>query len=246
MTHTHATRFVVAVVLLATVVAAGSVAPTASHVSDSKSFEGNHMGTADAWGIDLAVEAGEPDLLMAEHSTDTLEITATVTNDHRYTEEVTVSLEVGTESETEVMTLEGGESESVTFVLDADELGEGDHEYVVAAAEEEDHGQLTVSGSEADDDNDTEPDEDDKQESEGDDLEGDDGDDADGDESDSEDETESGDDEAEISDDGQTDGSDSGEENNDADNDEENPDSENAGGFEDGEADDDGSDGDET
>ncbi len=246
MTHTHATRFVVAVVLLATVVTAGSVVPTASHVSDSESIEGNHMGTADAWGIDLAVETGEPDLLMADDSTDSLEITATVTNEHRYTEDVDVSLEVGTESETEVMTLEGGESESVTFVLDADVLGEGDHEYVVTAAEEEDHGQLTVSGSEADDDNDTEPDEDDKQESEGDDLEGDDGDDADGDESDSEDETESGGDEAEISDDGQTDGSDSGEENNDADNDEENPDSENAGGFEDGEADDDGSDGDET
>jgi len=216
MTHTHATRFVVAFVLLATVVAAGSVIPTASHVSDSESIEGNHMGTADAWGIDLAVEEGEPDLLVAEHSIDTLEITATVTNNHRYSEDVDVSFEVGTESETEAVTLEGGESESVTFVLDADELDEGDHEYVVTAAEEEVHGQATVPNADEE-----------AEESE-------------------EDENESSDDEAEMSEDGETDGGDSGEENDDADDDDEYPDSENAGGSEDDEADDDGSDGDET
>jgi len=252
MTHTHATRFVVAVVLLATVVAAGSVVPTASHVSDSESIEGNHMGTADAWGIDLAVEAGEPDLLMADDSTDSLEITATVTNDHRYTEDVDVSLEVGTESETEVMTLEGGESDSVTFVLEADELDEGDLEYVVTAAEEEVHGQLTVSGSEEDEDNDTESNGDDNnttagnEESGDNDLEGDDGDDGDGDESDSEDESESGDEGEETSkDDEETDGGDSDAEYGDEGNGEENPDSETADGPEDNEADDDGSDGDE-
>ena len=190
MTHTHVTRFVVAVVLLATVVAAGSVAPTASHVSDSESIEGNHLGTADAWGIDLAVEAGESDLLMAEHSADTLEITATVTNDHRYTEEVTVSLEVGTESETEVVTLEGGESATVPFVLEADELDEGDLEYVVTAAEEVVYGELTVPNGDE------------------------------GAEESEEDENESSDDEAEMSEDGETDGGESGEENDDTDDEE--------------------------
>lgn len=193
MTRTHATAIVIALVLLATVVTAGSVATTASHFSGSESLEDNHLGAADEWGIDLAVEEGNP------------EITATVTNEHRFTETVTVELEVGNVSESEEVTLEGGETDSVTFTVD-DEAGEGDLEYVVTAAGEEVYGTVPGGDEEGDDsaeddtsdgddndteaggeDNDTETNDeesvdDDLEDDEGD-LEADDEDDADGDES---------------------------------------------------------------
>ena len=123
-----------AVVLLGAVAGAISVAPTASQFSDSATVADNHVGAADDWGIALAVDDGGDDL----------EITATVTNEHRHAETVTVGLEVGNESETERVSLEGGESASVTFAIGADDLDAGEHTYVVTAGDERVEGTVTV------------------------------------------------------------------------------------------------------
>ncbi|MXV63830.1 hypothetical protein GS429_17530 [Natronorubrum sp. JWXQ-INN-674] len=226
MTRVHVVRLAVALVLLATVAGAVSVATTTSQFSDSESLEDNQIGAAE-WGYTLVVEDDSDDFDTAGNSSNDLEVIATVTNENRGTEAVNVSLEIGNKSETEAMTLERNESDTVTFVLEVDEMDVGEHEYVVTAAEEEIHGKVTVSdGDEEVDDSAEDASEDDALDS------------GDGNESETDGEIESSDDEAETSgDDKDTDGGDSVEEN-DKENEGGDPDSEDTDASENDETDD--------
>lgn len=180
MTRRYLVGLALALVLLGSVAGAISVAPTASQFSDSERFADNRVGAADDWGITLAVDDGG-DLEAADNGSDDLEITAIVTNEYRHAETVTVGLEVGNESETERVSLEGGETASVTFAVD--DLESGEHIYVVTAGDERVEGTVAVDGG---DDGDAADDDD-----EGADGDGDLGDDDDAD-SDGEDDSEAG------------------------------------------------------
>ncbi|MFA9416707.1 hypothetical protein [Natrinema sp. HArc-T2] len=146
MIRTHAVRLTVALVLFGTVVGATSIGPTGSQFSDAKSLEDNNLGAADNWGIELAVDDGG-DLQLTENSSNNLEITATLSNEYRYTEAVMVEFETKNKSENQEVILEGGETDSVTFTVDADELGTGEHLYVVTAADKEAEGVVAVIGN---------------------------------------------------------------------------------------------------
>ncbi len=86
-------------------------------------------------------------------------ITATVTNGQLEDHETTVTAEIGNETFEEDVTIAGDDSEELTFAVDADDLGEGDHDWSVDVDDESESGTVTV-GDDADEDEEETDDED--------------------------------------------------------------------------------------
>ncbi|AGB36173.1 cytochrome c oxidase subunit II [Natronococcus occultus] len=68
--------------------------------------------------------------------------------------ETTVTLEIGDEALSESVTVDGSETETTTFTIDAADLGEGDHDWTVTVDDYEDGGTLTVADELEEDDDD--------------------------------------------------------------------------------------------
>ncbi|EMA31892.1 cytochrome c oxidase subunit II [Halobiforma nitratireducens] len=75
---------------------------------------------------------------------DEVELTATVSNGLLEDLETTVSAEIGGEELEEDVTVPGEGETEVTFTVDADDLGEGDHDWTITVDGYEDSGQVTV------------------------------------------------------------------------------------------------------
>ncbi|RQG94200.1 cytochrome c oxidase subunit II [Natrarchaeobius chitinivorans] len=88
---------------------------------------------------DLAVDA--PDEVEPGEE---VELTATVENGLLEEVETTLTVEIGEETIEEEVVVEGGTSEEITTSVDADDLGEGDHDWTVEVDDESDGGTVTV------------------------------------------------------------------------------------------------------
>ncbi|ELY91776.1 cytochrome c oxidase subunit II [Natrialba hulunbeirensis JCM 10989] len=91
---------------------------------------------------------------------DDIDVTATVENRLLDPIETTVTLEIGNETVSEDVTIDGGETDETTFTVDSAQLGEGDHEWTVTVDEHTDSWTVTVvdelEDGDADDDADDE------------------------------------------------------------------------------------------
>ena len=97
---------------------------------------------------ELAVET--PDEVGSD---DEIELTATVENGLFDPVETAVEVEIGDETVTEEVTVDGEATEEVSVTVDAADLGEGDHDWTVTVDDHEETGTVTVS-EEANDAND--------------------------------------------------------------------------------------------
>ncbi|THE66754.1 cytochrome C oxidase subunit II [Salinadaptatus halalkaliphilus] len=81
------------------------------------------------------------------------EISVDVTTENRQLEaiETTITLEIGDETLTEDVTIEGGETLETTFTVDSATLGEGDHDWTVTVDDHTDSGTVTVADDLEDD-----------------------------------------------------------------------------------------------
>ncbi|MCU4751290.1 cytochrome c oxidase subunit II [Halobacteria archaeon AArc-curdl1] len=74
-----------------------------------------------------------------------IELTATVSNGLIDDLEATVTVEIGDETFQEDVTVGGDESEDVSITVDADDLGEGDHDWTVTVDDYEETGTVSVA-----------------------------------------------------------------------------------------------------
>ena len=81
---------------------------------------------------------------------DDIELTATIENGLLEDLETTAEIELGDETFEEELTVEGDSTEDVTITLEADDLGEGDHDWTVTVDEASESGTVTVGDAEDD------------------------------------------------------------------------------------------------
>ena len=81
---------------------------------------------------------------------DEIELTATIENGLLEDLETTAEIELGDETFEEELTVEGDSTEDVTITLEADDLGEGDHDWTVTVDEASESGTVTVGDAEDD------------------------------------------------------------------------------------------------
>ncbi|WP_254863027.1 cupredoxin domain-containing protein [Halovivax gelatinilyticus] len=96
---------------------------------------------------ELAVEA--PDEVGPD---DEIELSTTVENGLLDSLDTTVEVQVGDETITEDLTVDGEETEELSVTVDAGDLGEGDHDWTVTVDDHEETGTVTVSDETNDDD----------------------------------------------------------------------------------------------
>ncbi|WP_254530928.1 cupredoxin domain-containing protein [Natrinema gelatinilyticum] len=92
---------------------------------------------------ELSVEA--PDTV---RSGDEVELTATVRNGQLEELETTVVAEIGTETFQQDISVDGKAAENVSFTVNSDVLGEGEHDWSVTVDEYEEDGSVTVAANE--------------------------------------------------------------------------------------------------